>query len=56
MKTTAHASVLALALTAPALWGQLIPGSQPAGNPDWTFAGNAGSFPVERLRVLVRCP
>ena len=30
-------------------------GNQPAGNPDWTFAGNAGSFSAGRLRVLVRC-
>jgi sialate O-acetylesterase len=30
-------------------------GNQPSGNPDWTFAGNAGSYPVKRLRVLVRC-
>jgi sialate O-acetylesterase len=29
-------------------------GNQPTGNPDWTFAGNAGSYPVKRLRVLVR--
>ncbi len=31
-------------------------GNQPKDNPDWTFAGNAGSYPVKRLRVLVRCP
>jgi sialate O-acetylesterase len=30
-------------------------GNQPAGNPDWTFAGNAGSYAAKRLRVLVRC-
>ena len=30
-------------------------GNQPAGNPDWTFAGNAGTYQVKRLRVLVRC-
>jgi sialate O-acetylesterase len=30
-------------------------GNQPAGNPDWTFAANAGSYPAKRLRVLVRC-
>jgi sialate O-acetylesterase len=30
-------------------------GNQPTGNPDWTFAGNAGSFEAKRLRVLVRC-
>ena len=29
-------------------------GSQPTGNPDWTFAGNAGSYEAKRLRVLVR--
>ena len=28
-------------------------GNQPGGNPDWTFAGNAGSFSTRRLRVLV---
>ncbi len=30
-------------------------GNQSTGNPDWTFAGNAGSYPVKRLRVLVHC-
>jgi sialate O-acetylesterase len=30
-------------------------GNQPAGNPDWTFAGNAGTYQAKRLRVLVRC-
>jgi len=30
-------------------------GNQPTGNPDWTFASNAGSYQVKRLRVLVRC-
>jgi sialate O-acetylesterase len=30
-------------------------GNQPTGNPDWTFAGNAGSYQAKRLRVLVRC-
>lgn len=30
-------------------------GNQPKDNPDWTFAANAGSYPVKRLRVLVRC-
>jgi sialate O-acetylesterase len=30
-------------------------GNQPTGNPDWTFAGNAGSYSAKRLRVLVRC-
>ena len=29
-------------------------GNQPANNPDWTFAGNAGSYQAKRLRVLVR--
>jgi sialate O-acetylesterase len=29
-------------------------GNQSTNNPDWTFAGNAGSYPVRRLRVLVR--
>jgi sialate O-acetylesterase len=28
-------------------------GNQATGNSDWTFAANAGSFPVRRLRVLV---
>jgi sialate O-acetylesterase len=31
-------------------------GNQPAGNPDWTFAGNAAAYQSKRLRVLVRCP
>ena len=30
-------------------------GNQTTGNPDWTFAGNAGSFQAKRLRVFVRC-
>ena len=30
-------------------------GNQPTGNPDWTFAANAGNYPAKRLRVLVRC-
>jgi len=30
-------------------------GNQASGNPDWTFAGNAGSYRAMRLRVLVRC-
>lgn len=30
-------------------------GSQSTNNPDWTFAGNAASYPAKRLRVLVRC-
>ncbi len=29
-------------------------GNQPQGNPDWTFAANAASYPFKRLRVLVR--
>lgn len=29
-------------------------GNQAAGNKDWTFAANAGTWPVKRLRVLVR--
>jgi sialate O-acetylesterase len=29
-------------------------GNQPSNNPDWTFAGNAGSYLTKRLRVLVR--
>lgn len=29
-------------------------GNQPAGNPDWTFSANAGSYIAKRLRVLVR--
>jgi sialate O-acetylesterase len=29
-------------------------GNQSQGNPDWTFAGNAGSYKSKRLRVLVR--
>jgi sialate O-acetylesterase len=29
-------------------------GNQPTGNPDWTFAANAGSYSTRRLRVLVR--
>jgi sialate O-acetylesterase len=29
-------------------------GNQPAANPDWTFAGNAGTYLSKRLRVLVR--
>jgi sialate O-acetylesterase len=29
-------------------------GNQQAGNPDWTFARNAGNYEVKRLRVLVR--
>ena len=30
-------------------------GNQPSGNPDWTFAKNAGTWKSGRLRVLVRC-
>jgi len=30
-------------------------GNQTKNNPDWTFAGNAGSYHAMRLRVLVRC-
>ena len=30
-------------------------GNQAAPNTDWTFAGNAGSYQVKRLRVLVHC-
>jgi sialate O-acetylesterase len=30
-------------------------GNQPTGYPDWTYAGNAGSYQAKRLRVLVRC-
>lgn len=29
-------------------------GNQASGNPDWTFAGNAGKWQAKRLRVLVR--
>ena len=29
-------------------------GNQSKDNPDWTFAGNAGSYQGKRLRVLVR--
>jgi sialate O-acetylesterase len=29
-------------------------GNQPTNNPDWTFAGNAGTYQAKRLRVLVR--
>ncbi len=34
--------------------GDLGIGNQPKGNPDWTFAANAGSYKAKRLRVLVR--
>lgn len=30
-------------------------GNRPEGQPDWTFAANAGRYEVKRLRVLVRC-
>jgi sialate O-acetylesterase len=30
-------------------------GNQSTANPDWTFAGNAGSYQVKRLRILVHC-
>ncbi len=30
-------------------------GNRPTDNPDWTFAANAGSWQIKRLRVLVRC-
>ena len=30
-------------------------GNNPNGNPDWTFTGNAASYRMKRLRVLVRC-
>ena len=30
-------------------------GNQATGSADWTFAANAGNWPVKRLRVLVRC-
>jgi len=30
-------------------------GNQPTDQPDWTFAGNAGSYISKRLRVLVHC-
>ena len=29
-------------------------GNRPQDNPDWTFAANAGSYNIKRLRVLVR--
>jgi sialate O-acetylesterase len=29
-------------------------GNQGKGNPDWTFAANAGSYKAKRLRILVR--
>jgi sialate O-acetylesterase len=30
-------------------------GNAPDGNPDWTFAGNAGNYTAKRLRIFVRC-
>ncbi len=30
-------------------------GNAPTGNPDWTFAANAGNYQAKRLRVLVHC-
>jgi sialate O-acetylesterase len=30
-------------------------GNAPSGNPDYTFAGNAGNYATKRLRVLVHC-
>jgi len=30
-------------------------GNAPNGNPDWTFAANAGNYKVKHLRVFVRC-
>ncbi len=34
--------------------GELGIGNQPTGQPDWTFAGNAASYTVKNLQVLVR--
>lgn len=31
-------------------------GNAPTGNPDWTFAANAGQYQTKRLRILVHCP
>ena len=31
-------------------------GNASNGNPDWTFAANAGQYQAKRLRVLVHCP
>jgi len=36
--------------------GDLGIGNSPSGNPDWTFARNAGSYASKRLRILVHCP
>jgi len=30
-------------------------GNASTGNPDWTFAANAGGYKAKRLRVFVRC-
>jgi len=30
-------------------------GNAPSGNPDWTFAANAGSYKTKHLRIFVRC-
>jgi sialate O-acetylesterase len=30
-------------------------GNAPTGNPDWTFAANAGNYQAKRLRILVHC-
>jgi sialate O-acetylesterase len=31
-------------------------GNASAGNPDWTFAANAGHYKSKRLRILIHCP
>jgi sialate O-acetylesterase len=31
-------------------------GNATAGNPDWTFAANAGLYKIKRLRIFVHCP
>ncbi len=36
--------------------GDLGIGNNPSGNPDWTFARNAGGYATKRLRILVHCP
>lgn len=36
--------------------GDLGIGNNPGGNPDWTFARNAGGYVTKRLRVFVHCP
>jgi sialate O-acetylesterase len=30
-------------------------GNAPGGSPDWTFAANAGSYPIKHLRIFVHC-